>query len=106
MKIGDVQKYKKEIFHPNNKRAELIYKKIHKEAKPVFALSTGRTGTKLLSKIMSKMTAVKSYHEPTPELIYYARFAYENREDKELLKKVVDAARLEYILNAYLNKKI
>lgn len=106
MNIGELSKNEKEKFYPNNKRAELIYKKIHNEAKPVFVLSTGRTGTKLLSKLMSRMNAVKSYHEPPPELIYYARFAYENKENKKLLKRVVDGARLEYILNAYLNNKI
>lgn len=84
-----------------------LYDKVHQEAAPCFVLSTGRCGTKLLTKILQLKSEIKATHVPTPEFTYYSEFAYLNvQSDPEGVKKIVDSARYEYIRNAWLlNKK-
>ncbi|MFW5891250.1 MAG: sulfotransferase [bacterium] len=107
MNIGDFNRInKKNKIIKRRKKNNRIYKNIHNKAKPVFVLSTGRVGTKFLTKVISNSEKINSYHEPTPELIYYARYAYENQSLNEELKRIIDAARLEYILYSTINNKL
>lgn len=46
---------------------------------PVFTLSTGRCGTKTLSRILGLSTEVCSWHEPRPRLNQYLGTVYQNR---------------------------
>lgn len=107
MNIGDFNRInEQDKIIKNRKNNNRIYKNIHNKARPVFVLSTGRVGTKFLTKVMSESEKINSYHELTPELIYYARYAYENQSLKEELKRIVDAARLEYILYSTIKGKV
>lgn len=83
-----------------------LYEIVHRESQPCFVLSTGRCGTALLTKILQESSQIDVHHTPTPELVYYSKFAYENY--KQLcseLKYIVDAARYEQIRNAFLLEK-
>lgn len=74
---------------------------------PVFVLSTGRCGTEYLTRILEVNDQTKVYHSPHPELIIASKFAYENHFTKrEIIKNVVESARIELILNSYLRNKI
>ncbi len=80
-----------------------LYDEVHEKSSPCFVLSTGRCGTHLLTKLLSKHKKLDVYHEPTPQLIYYSKYAFENtRMKKDELKLLVDGARYEYIRNSYL----
>ena len=83
-----------------------LYKIIHNESQPCFILSTGRCGTALLTKIFEQHSDIDVHHEPVPELVYYSRFAYENRKNlSNEMKYLVDAARYEQVRNAFLLNK-
>lgn len=80
-----------------------IYDEVHENAAPCFVLSTGRCGTHLLTKLLSKHKNIEVLHEPNPQLIYYSKYAFENYIDKsEELKRIVDAARYEYIRDCHI----
>ncbi len=89
--------------------ATSLYDTVHRESAPVFVLSTGRCGTKLLTELFDELPAVKAWHEPSPELTYYSRYAFEHstgKDEAEILTKVIDAARYEFIRNAFLMDKV
>ncbi len=73
---------------------------------PVFILSTGRSGTKFISKLLSCSSKAASYHEPRPELQYFCHYAYSNQDQSVILSKMIAVARLELLLDAYVNGKI
>lgn len=83
-----------------------FFKEIHDKSNPVFVLSTGRCGTKFLTKVLKRSEVIDSFHEPVPELIYYSKYAYENQCENEKLKLIIDSSRFEYIMRSFLNKKI
>lgn len=83
-----------------------LYEIVHKNAVPIFVLSTGRCGTALLTEIFHCYKNIDVHHEPIPELIYYSKFAYENYKTKSKeIKFVVDAARYDQIRNSFLLNK-
>lgn len=107
----DFYKTTQKAFHyPKVKNIEYnqgLYDKIHRNYSPVFVLSTGRCGTLYLSKILDTIHQVDVYHKPKPELIYYSKYAYENYlKYNEIIGKIFDAARYEYIQESYLRKRI
>jgi hypothetical protein len=57
--------------------ADALKQHLHLIDRPVFFLSTGRTGTLWLSKLFSHSPGVKSYHAPAPDLSAQNCFAYE-----------------------------
>lgn len=73
---------------------------------PVFVLTTGRSGSKLVHAFFSECEDADSYHEATPTLQYFSNFAYHNQHKREVLKEMVQAARMEMVLNAYNEGKI
>jgi len=73
---------------------------------PVFILSTGRSGTKFLSTLFALADNIKSYHEAPPGLQYFVNYAFHNQWRNVLLKKMIDAARMELVLDAYIKDKI
>jgi len=80
-----------------------LFKEVHENASPCFVLSTGRCGTHLLTKLLSEHKKVDVYHAPSPELVYYSKYAFENADNKgEEIKRIIDAARYEYIRDSYL----
>ena len=73
---------------------------------PVFVLSTGRCGTEYLTKILGLSDQTQVYHSPHPELILASKAAYKDYEkNEETHKRVVESARIELILDAYLRNK-
>lgn len=72
---------------------------------PVFILSTGRTGTKLMTKIFSHYDQIDAHHEAFPMLQYFPNYIYHNQENSDMLKGMFLAARMELILNAFNNYK-
>lgn len=84
-----------------------LYDIVHREAEPCFVLSTGRCGTELLTKLFQTNRKLRAYHTPSPELVYYSKYAYENWSTKyNELQTAVDTARYELIRNSFiLNKK-
>ena len=51
---------------------------IFNDSEPIFVLSTGRCGTKFLSKLFKIINAGLVYHEPYPKLTYASKFIYDN----------------------------
>ncbi len=83
-----------------------FYNDLHEEYSPAFLLSTGRCGTKLLTNMMEEKPRIIVEHTPRPELIYYSKFAYENKEDNKTLEHILDASRFDVFHHGYLyNKK-
>jgi Sulfotransferase family len=72
----------------------------------VFVLSTGRCGTKFLSFLLGHSPSIRAYHEASPTLQYFPNFAFHNQEKQEILRKMVDAGRMELILEALISDKI
>jgi hypothetical protein len=77
---------------------------------PVFFLSTGRTGTLWLTKLLKKDPRVKVLHHPNPDLAVQSKLAYEAaiREDftyspfaKQSLKEIYFTAREQFLRYSY-----
>ncbi|MCF8241924.1 MAG: sulfotransferase [Melioribacteraceae bacterium] len=93
----------KKIYDNKSIDYENLYNEVHQNAAPCFVLSTGRCGTHLLTKLLSRHQKLDVHHTPNPELVYYSNYAYENYNKKsETIEKVFDAARYEYIRDAFL----
>jgi len=117
-----------EFFYFHNFRQTKIekldfYREIlpRQEYVPIFFLSTGRTGTKFFSLLMSKSKKVIVNHAPSQlfyftqaELIQQGRAAYEiymqKGFDDENINKLVSqiflAAREDFLYKSYLHKKV
>lgn len=78
-----------------------------KGIKVVFVLSTGRTGTQLLNKLLSLSPDAYALHEPKPELIRSSKRAYEEIFMRpEIFEEVFKSAREELIVKALQFNKI
>ncbi len=76
------------------------------EYSPVFVLSTGRSGTKLIHHALEQLDDVTSYHEAFPTLQYFSNFALNNQHKPDVLKSMFMAGRFELILESYNQQKI
>lgn len=86
-----------------NTQIDRLYDDVHNKSQPCFVLSTGRCGTKLLTRIIEHHDNLAAFHKPNPELTYYSHFAYEHAFDKpELLKHIIDACRYEALRDMYI----
>ena len=74
---------------------------VHQNAQPIFVLSTGRCGTKLITKILSANPNFEVYHAPFPELTPFSHTAY-HKKDHESASLAFEASRYEYIRNDFL----
>ncbi len=75
--------------------------------RPCFVLSTGRSGTRLLTDILLSAPDAMPLHEPRPELYRPSRLAYEQLKDQpEIFREVFKSAREEYLLKAIQQEKI
>lgn len=74
--------------------------------KPVFILSTGRSGSKFMNYVFEQLDETASYHEAFPTLQYFSNFAFQNQENLALLEAMFNAARFELILSAYNQNKV
>lgn len=92
----------KMIHHVNQQTIDKMYH----EYSPVFILSTGRAGSKFLAALLNRAPNVTAYHEPPPTLEYFSDYAFHHQEEKEILSKMIDAARMESILEVFIKDKI
>ena len=65
---------------------DLRYNGFNMIDRPVFFLSTGRTGTQWFNGILNKDSKFRSFHEPVPSLFYQWKLAFDERES--ILQKV------------------
>lgn len=72
----------------------------------VFILSTGRSGSKFLASLLNLAPNIDAYHEPRPTLQYFSNYAYHNQKQKETLRNMIHAARMEQILEAHIHNKV
>ena len=73
---------------------------------PVFILSTGRSGSKLIVELLNQSENIEAFHEPRPTLQYFSNYAYHNQKKEQILKKIIDGVRMEMILEVFINDKI
>ncbi len=90
------------LHHVDQRTIDAMY---HEYA-PVFILTTGRSGSKFLASLLNHSPNVLAYHEPQPTLQYFPHFAYYNQNKKDVLIKMINAARMELILEVYIKEKI
>lgn len=69
--------------------------------RPCFVLSTGRSGTLLLTNVLELAERCAPHHEPRPELYRPSRLAYERiQAEPDLFREILKSAREEYLLAA------
>jgi hypothetical protein len=73
---------------------------------PVFVCSTGRAGSKFVAELLSLAPAIAAFHEPRPTLQYFPDFAYQHQDQVETLTGIIDAARMEMVLETYIQGKV
>ena len=73
---------------------------------PVFLLSTGRAGSKFIAELLNLSPSVSAFHEPRPTLQYFSDFACRHQNRPEVLSRMIDAARMEMILETCIQGKI
>jgi len=96
-----LQKFKS-IHHVDKKTIVKMYDTY----KPVFILSTGRTGTQFLALLFQDSKVIEAHHEAFPNLQYFSNFAYHSQKKKGTLEKIIDTARVELMLESYIKDKI
>ncbi len=90
------------IHHANQKTIDEMYNNYS----PVFILTTGRSGSKFIASLLNYSPNIIAYHEPQPALQYFPHFGYHHQHKRDILTKMIDAARMELILDVYIKKKI
>ena len=93
------------MIHGQQRNLDNLYREVHEQAQPVFVLSTGRVGTKLLTRLLENSVQLMPVHEPVPELAYHSSLAFREPTGSEALKTAIDLARYEYIRDTYLVNK-
>lgn len=73
---------------------------------PVFVLTTGRSGSRLLVDLLNLCPGLEAFHEPRPTLQYFADFAFHRQDQSELLLRMVDAARMEGVLEVMIRDQV
>ncbi len=96
---------KSKLYKFTTNDVEELYNKVHTEYTPVFVLSPGRSGTKYLSNLLTHYNECRVYHTGSPEFTWYNNFAYQRKNQKNILKLIVDPARYEEIRNCYILQK-
>ena len=75
--------------------------------RPCFVLSTGRTGTLLLNRLLLTSTNAYSVHQPKPELIRVSKRAYEGVKcSPEIFIETFKSSREELVFKAAFHKKV
>jgi hypothetical protein len=90
------------VDHVDRATIDLMYESYA----PVFILSTGRAGSKFIVELLNLSPDVSAFHEPQPRLQFFSDFASRRQDQPELLTKMIEAARMEWILKVYIQKKI
>lgn len=107
-KIEDISNFLSDKKYLNRKVYDYgnLPDQIFKDSEPVFVLSTGRCGTKLLTKLFETTVDGPVHHEPNPRMIYASRYAYEYKDAGiEMRKSAFLGGRYELLKDAYLKGK-
>ena len=86
-----------------------LKKNLHMIDRPVFFLSTGRTGTQWFARLFSSAQGLKAYHAPSPDLAAQNCFAYKIQKQglfkkeasQEILSHIFLAGREQYLRYSY-----
>ncbi len=92
----------KMIHHVDRATVDRMYR----EYSPVFILSTGRAGSRFIAALLDCARNVAAYHEPRPTLQYFSDYAFHHQGDEDILTNMIDAARMESILDIFIKSKI
>ena len=92
----------KMIHHVDQKTIDEMYYTYS----PIFILSTGRSGSKFMTKLLTLSPQVAAFHEPRPTLEYFSNYAYHHQQGKNILSNMINAARMEFILDVFIKDKI
>jgi hypothetical protein len=74
--------------------------------RPIFVLSTGRAGSRLVAELLSLAPSIRACHEPRPTLQYFSDFAARHQAEPKLLARMIDAARMELVLEAFVDCQV
>jgi hypothetical protein len=84
---------------------ERTYSYFRENYQPIFILNSGRSGSALIYEIFKKSTHLDSFHEASPVLMMLTNFAFQNQEKKNELEKIIEASRMELLLESFLQGK-
>jgi hypothetical protein len=104
-KIEDISNFMSEKKYLDQKISDfgLLPNQIFKDSDPIFVLSTGRCGTKLLTKLFEISVNGEVHHEPSPRMIYSSRYVYENQNAGiNVRKSAFLGGRYELLKDAYI----
>lgn len=90
------------IHHVDQKTINEMYDKYT----PIFILSTGRSGSKFVAELLNLSPNISAFHEPRPSLQYFSNFAYHHQREEKNLTNIVNAARMELLLEIFIKNKI
>lgn len=90
------------IHHVDQQTIDQMYR----DYSPVFVLSTGRSGSKLIVNLLNLSDNVTAYHEPRPTLEYFSNYAYHQQQEEKILSNMIDAARMELVLEVFIKNQI
>jgi hypothetical protein len=90
------------IHHADQHTIDAMYN----DYSPVFILSTGRSGSKFLVELLNSSPNVNAFHEPRPGLEYFSDYAFHHGQEEETLMRMIDAVRMESILEVFIKGKI
>lgn len=75
--------------------------------RPCFVLSTGRSGTLLLTKLLELSPHIAVVHQPKPELVRASKLAYEQiKHSPDIFRETFKSAREEYVLEALMHHQV
>ncbi|MFQ5335225.1 MAG: sulfotransferase [Flavobacteriales bacterium] len=99
-------KSQRNITRLQGRDARLLFEEVCAEAQPCFVLSTGRSGTMMLTRLLQLCDTLEVQHQPAPELLWMSKYAYKHYQKRaDELKMAFVAARYEMIRDAFLNKR-
>ena len=107
-KIEDISNYISEKKYLERSISDFgsLPEELFEKSDPVFVLSTGRCGTKLLTNLFETSVDWPVHHEPNPRMIYASRYVYENMDNGiEIRKSSFLGGRYELLKDAYLKGK-
>ena len=107
-RIDDVVKYfrNKKYLEKNISDYSKLPNEIFENLSAIFVLSTGRTGTDLLTRLFSLDSNNFVLHEPVPDLVYAAKHSYYLGEGgKEARKLGIISSRYHLFKESYLRNR-
>jgi hypothetical protein len=90
------------IHHVDQRTIDEMYN----DYSPVFVLSTGRSGSKLIVNLLNLSANVTAYHEPRPTLEYFSNYAFHQQQEEEILSNMINATRMELVLEVFIKNQI